>query len=116
MISDSVKAYLERGGEIRSVPGFEGVAPLPERRAKEKPAPTPEVKAEPELTLEQIASRWGLGMALLRNLAKDGRLPAHDSVGFNGKRRWSMEAALAVVDAAEKQKSRKMLDQIKANK
>lgn len=116
MIGESVQAYLARGGEIRSVPGFEGVAPLPERRVKEKPAPRPEVKAEPELTLEQISSRWQLSMGLLRKLDRAGRLPTHDSEGFNGKRRWSMELALAVVDAAEKNKSRAILDRIRANK
>ena len=103
MINAAVKAYLERGGKIRSVPGFEGVAPLPERRTKEKPTPAPEAsKAVASFTLEQISSRWGLGLASLRKLAQAGRLPAHDSEGFNGKRRWSMELALAVVDAAEK--------------
>lgn len=117
MISASVKEYLARGGEIRSVPGFEGVAPLPERRVKEKPAPRPEArKAEPELTLEQISSRWGLSMGLLRKLDRAGRLPAHDSEGFNGKRRWSLELALEVERIAAEAESRKILDRIRANR
>ncbi len=55
-------------------------------------------------------------MRLLRKLAKAGRLPPHDSEGFNGKWRWSMERALAVVDVAEKQKSRDALDRIREKK
>ena len=130
--SDAVRAYLERGGEIIRVPGFEGVAPLPERRPKEPPVlpdPSPVVrKAEvskeaASLTLEQISSRRLIPLSLLRKLDKAGHLPTPDAHGFNGKRRWSRQLTQEVVriadeavDAEEKKKSRAVLDRIKARK
>lgn len=131
-ISEAVKAYLERGGVISRVPGFERVAPLPGRRVKETPAPAPEPppvarkvelsEAAASLTLEQISSRHAVRLSLLKKLEKAGHLPASDAHGFNGKRRWSRELAQEVVriadevqDAEEEEKSRRILERIMAS-
>lgn len=92
MTTESVRAFIKRGGKIHRLPSFE-YKPLPPHRApakgksKQAKAPSPAVTS---LTLGQIAHRYGCRLRMLNSMHKDGLLPAPDDLGFNGKNRWTL--------------------------
>lgn len=93
MTTESIRAFIKRGGRIHKLPGFE-YKPLPQRRsapakgkARQAKAPSPVVTS---LTLGQIAHRNGIKIGTLNSMHKDGLLPAPDDFGFNGTKRWTL--------------------------
>lgn len=92
MTTESVKAFINRGGRIHTLPGFE-CKPLPPHRApvpakdKTPKAPSPVITS---LTLGQIAHRHGIKIGVLNAMRSEGLLPAPDDFGFNGARRWTL--------------------------
>lgn len=90
-LAASVTAYLERGGKITRLPGFE-YKPLRPHRAPAKSKSRQEKASRPvvtSLTLGQIAHRYGIKIGVLNTMRSEGLLPAPDDHGFNGKNRWT---------------------------
>lgn len=90
MTTESVRAFIKRGGKIHRLPSFE-YKPLPPHRgpAKDK-TPRASSPVITSLTLGQIAHRHGIKIGVLNTLRSEGLLPAPDDLGFNGKERWTL--------------------------
>lgn len=93
MITDSIEAFIKRGGKIHKLPPRFEYKPLPPHRAPAKVkarqarAPSPVITS---LTLGQIAHRHGIKIGVLNTMRSEGLLPEPDDFGFNGTKRWTL--------------------------